>query len=324
MGPYKSHNTYKGQINYDCPLCDDDKHSGNLEINYHNKVMKCWKCADEDWGLKGSLRRLIKRFGNRIELKMYDVLTQDNFNPKAKPKSPYYKKIVLPKEFQLFVKANQDTQDFKLAYEYMTNRGITWEELEKFHIGFCAEGKYAGRIVVPSYDKDGEINFFVARSYVNHKQKYDNPFAEKQEIICNEMHINWNSTIYLVEGMFDMIGLGMDNTIPLLGKVMSPKLFQALVKKAKGYVVIILDPDAKKSAYSIYNELHSTIELHDKVRVVDLPLNKDLSEIKQEFGKKGILRCLTFRRKLVLKDYVKYLQVIEDEKKFYKKKNGIN
>lgn len=297
------------QISYDCPLCDGGKNSGNLEINYEMLVMKCWKCGEDSDGLKGSLRKLIKLYGNKRELKLYDDATEDykcEFTKEYTFKTNYKPKIKLPEEYKRLSNINEDNKsgDYYKAFNYLLGRELTEEIIDKYDIGFSEEGRYTGRVIIPSYDKDGDLNYFVARSYINHKITYDNPIIPKKEIIINELQINWDSTIYLVEGIFDLLGLGIDNTIPLLGKVLHDKLYYELINKAKGYVVICLDPDAKISAYKIYKKLVHSLELKGKVRVIDLPLNMDISEIRQKYKEKGVLKCISKMRKLKLNDFI--------------------
>ncbi len=83
------------------------------------------------------------------------------------------------------------------------------------------------------------------------------------------------------------------------------KLLELLHDKAKGYIVICLDPDAKLYAYRIYQKLQHSMELHDKVRVIDLPLDMDIAKIREVYGEKGVLKCLRKARKLTLEDFIK-------------------
>lgn len=301
-----NHSKSKYQISYNCPVCDDCGNKGNLEINYRKLVMKCWKCCDDEGGLSGSLRKLVKSYGSQRDLKLYDEITED-YTPeyiKTTYIENYKPNIKLPKETIIMSTAKRD-HNFMEAYNYLKMRGLNDEIIAKYNLGYCTTGKYRGRIIIPSYDKDGDLNYFVARSYIGHKQTYDNPIVSKMEIIVNQLSINWDSTIYLVEGMFDMMGLGLDNTIPLLGKIMSEKLYYEILKRAKGYVVICLDPDAKLYAYRIYQRLQHSMELHDRVRVIDLPLNMDIAKIREVYGEKGVIKCLRKARKLTLEDFTK-------------------
>ncbi len=39
------------------------------------------------------------------------------------------------------------------------------EDIIKYNIGFCNEGPYGGRVIIPSYDDNGKLNYFIARDY---------------------------------------------------------------------------------------------------------------------------------------------------------------
>ena len=164
------------------------------------------------------------------------------------------------------------------AYNYLKNRGITDEIIKKYNIGFCDRGSHTGRIVVPSYDGDGELNYYVARSWdTKSKFKYKNPEAEKDKIIFNERLIDWDKDIYLVEGVFD--GFFLDNSIPMLGKHMSEILFEKIYTKAKGDIIIALDGDAWDNAIKLYRELNGG-ELYERIKIVHLPMDQDVCDLR--------------------------------------------
>ena len=161
---------------------------------------------------------------------------------------------------------------------YLKGRGITMDIIEKYQIGFCDKGTHSGRIVIPSFDIDGELNYYIARSWDSHsKSKYKNPEAQKDIIIFNENLIDWKKDIFLVEGAFDSIFL--DNSIPMLGKHLSQHLFQTLYEKAKANIIISLDGDAWRAAVKLYNELNGG-ELYDKIKIVKLPVDKDVCDLR--------------------------------------------
>ena len=116
----------------------------------------------------------------------------------------------------------------------------------------------------------------MSRSYINHKNKYKNPEAEKDKIIFNEHLINWDEDIYLVEGVFDMFFL--DNSIPILGKNLSDKLWKTLYDKCKKNIIICLDGDAWKDAEKLYRKLEGG-RLTNRVRLIKLPKDKDVSDL---------------------------------------------
>ena len=282
LGDYKLHNDYKGQISFDCPVCsqeikglDHGDGKGNLEINYKYGVFKCWVCA-ESHETHGSIHKLIKRFGNPRQLKKYELLRPDETEDRA---NRVYKKVKLPKEFIPFKDASiglKMTPQYKQAYNYIKNRNVTDMMLQMYNIGFCYSGEYENRIIIPSYNEYHEVNYFVARSYLQKtKLKYKNPEAQKEIIIFNEYLINWDEPIYIVEGAFDSIFL--PNAIPMLGKFMSDHLFNKLYDNAKK-ITIVLDPDAWNDAERLYHKLNCG-KLMGKVWIVKLEGNKDIADL---------------------------------------------
>jgi DNA primase len=80
----------------------------------------------------------------------------------------------------------------------------------KYNIGYCEEGRYNNRIIVPSYDANGELNYFIARDInPNSKKKYDAPKCNKNELIGLEYFINWDVPVILCEGIFDAIAINV-------------------------------------------------------------------------------------------------------------------
>ena len=272
LGDHGLHYENRGQISFNCPVCDDERNKHNLEINYISNVYKCWSCGDVE-GTHGPLGKLFDKFGNKKQKKLYYILKPET----APVKEKKYKKLKLPESFTLFKDSHKIYPVRRQAYNYLQSRGITDEIIEKYGIGFCDKGNHAGRIVVPSYDINGELNYYVARSWDPHtKFKYKNPEAEKDKIIFNEKLIDWNKDIYLVEGVFD--GFFLDNSIPMLGKHMSEMLFDKVYNNAKGNVIIALDGDAWGNAIKLYHELNGG-ELYEKIKIVKLPKDQDVCDL---------------------------------------------
>lgn len=282
LGEPRMHNDYKGQMSFDCPVCsyeikglDEGDGKGNLEVNYIRGVYKCWSCA-ETHETHGSVFKLVKKHGTKRHLKQYELLRPDTeeyevFQPK--------KSVYLPKEFVSFLKVSDGfkmTHIYKQAYGYIRSRNISDDIIRKYNIGFCHEGPYQHRIIIPSYDVYGKINYFIARSYLTRtKMKYKNPDIPKETIIWNENLIDWNKNVYLVEGAFDSIFL--NNSIPMLGKYISDLLFTKIYDNAKE-VTIVLDGDAWNDAEKLFHKMNCG-KLFGKVNIIRLPLDRDIADL---------------------------------------------
>jgi DNA primase len=291
FGEYKNHNDYRCQVSFDCPVCsydikglDSGDGKGNLEINYKYGVYKCWVCA-ETHDTHGSIHKLIKKYGNPKQLKKYLLLKPEE---NEDSRNRVYKTVKLPKEFVSFKDASFGTKltpTYKQAYNYIKSRNITDLMLQIYNIGYCASGVYENRIIIPSYDENKHLNYFIARSFLTKtKMKYKNPEAQKEIIIFNEHLIDWDKTIYIVEGAFDSIFI--PNAIPMLGKFMSDHLFMTLYEKAKK-IIIVLDPDAWNDAERLYHKINCG-KLMGKVWIVKLEGNKDIADLQGKINEKDI------------------------------------
>jgi DNA primase len=157
--------------------------------------------------------------------------------------------IQLPAEYApLWIKKN--TPDYRNAMYYLINRGVTVFDILKYRIGYCESGEYSGKIIIPSYDQDGQLNYFVSRAfYKSDKFKHKNPKISK-DIIGFEMFINWSQPIVLCEGAFDAIAVKR-NAIPLFGKIIQGALQKKIIEERVKDIYICLDADALKNALSI-------------------------------------------------------------------------
>ena len=298
LGNHKKHYEDKCQISFDCPVCSYDVKGlekgdgkGNLEVNYRHHVYKCWACS-ETHETHGTINKLVRKYGARDHLKKYRLLIPENRILKHENNHTI---TGLPREFTP-LDIERDDFDYQKAITYLNKRKIDLNLIKKFNIGYANTGDYRGRIIFPSYDEDNEINYYLGRSYDKYsKLKYKNPEVSKMEIIFNEGKINWDSNIYLVEGVFDHMAL--PNSIPMLGKVLNDVLFKKLIDKAAAKVIIVLDYDAKKDAIKLYKRLNSA-RLRNRVLIVDMPEGFDIADVYQKLGKKGVIKLLTTARKI--------------------------
>ena len=157
--------------------------------------------------------------------------------------------------------------------------------------------KYSYRVIIPSYNAVGELNYWVGRDFLPKddrftRTKYANPKAEKKEIIFNEERVQWDADITLVEGAFDHIVV--PNSIPLLGKALDKdyKLYWDLITKANAKVNIFLDADAYQTVKEVYKFLNHG-RLYNKVRYIPVEEDEDPSSLFEKGGYKEIARHLS-------------------------------
>lgn len=278
LGDPHQHYESKGQISFDCPACAEEKGleggdgKGNLEINYGKHVYKCWACS-ETYGTHGPLGKLFDQYASKSQKKVYNLIKPEELKQED-IKRP---KLRLPEGFTTFKDSNPRFIPHIEAYKYLQSRGINDEIIDKYKIGYTVNGDFAYRIIVPSYNKEGVLNYFVARAWVPKKMKYKNPAVPKDEIIFNEGLINWEKDVYLCEGAFDSFFL--ENSIVMLGKKMSKLLFETLYTNANGNIIICCDGDAFEDGMRVYHELNGG-RLYNKIKIVKLPVDKDVCDLR--------------------------------------------
>jgi DNA primase len=263
----------KLQYGYNCPECDDGKKKGNLEVTLEKHLFHCWSCGANN-GTHGSLFKLIRTYGNKEHIKIYKIFQPEEFKIKEKKR----KELKLPDCFTLIKNGNPNYPVFKQALRYLRERGVTDKMIIDNNIGFCGTGTHANRIIIPSYDDLGILNYYIARSWIPHtRAKYKNPEQEKDKIIFNESLIDWDEDIYLVEGVFDSIFL--PNSIPMLGKHMSELLFNTLYEKVNKNIILALDGDAWQDSLRLYHELNGG-RLFGSIKVVKMPIDNDIADLR--------------------------------------------
>lgn len=304
LGTPSSHYENKHQVQFDCPMCSQDKGvyggdgKGNLAINYEKGLFKCWSCWERN-NMYGGLSFLVRKYGNKQQYKDYLLVAPKIDKNLERDKIEAKIIVTFPESYKKFSESSPYYTGYNEALTYVKKRGLTNDMLERFQIGFTNDGDHKSRIIIPSFDINGELNYYIARAYDKwNKFKYLNPEAEKKLIIFNEGLINWNSTVYLVEGAFDHIVT--PNSIPLLGKFISDKLFHTLQTRCNGDVVIVLDggEEEKKDAKFLYRKLN-TLNLYNRIKVVYLKNGMDLSLLNQELGPRGVLAALKGAHKIM-------------------------
>ena len=241
LGSYS--NLRGNELAFYCPFCNH--HKQKLQVNTETQKWHCWTCNSGGKKLTSLLKRL------DVDRKTISIIREiygdSHYNPQNEDEGTKVY-IQLPKEF---ISLNEEPKGFnpeyKHAIHYLNERGITQNEIIKYNIGYCKDGLYSRRVIVPSYNYDGQLNYFVSRSYYSEeKMKYKNPPISKN-VICLESQINWNEPIILCEGVFDAITIKR-NAIPLLGKFPSKLLVEKIFMSGVSDIIISLDNDAINEA----------------------------------------------------------------------------
>ena len=269
LGTSKS--TSRGNYAYHCPLCNH--HKPKLEINFTENIKgenqwHCWVCDKKGKKLYQLFKAVETSPEKMAELKAIVKYTGPESHIQVETK------LELPKEFKLLNNIHPSDITARHALSYIKSRGITEDDILKYGIGYCEQGRYANMIIIPSYDAKGNINYFTGRSFEKQSTiKYKNPTASR-DIIPFELFINWELPLILCEGPFDAISIKR-NVIPLLGKNIQSNLMKKIVMSSVEKIYIALDKDAQKQALNFCERLMNEGK---EVYLVDMN-DKDPSEM---------------------------------------------
>ena len=252
-----------------CPFCHH--HKKKLQINLETQQWHCWVCDAKGKKIQTLLKRL--HVDSKRIKKVYEIYGDDYIVSKTTDEEKV--ELRLPSEFKsLLDKPKGLNPLYKKVVQYAKDRGITKEDIIRYNIGFCDSGIYTNRIIIPSYDVDGRLNYFIARSvYSEESFKYKNPPVSKNVTIF-ENQINWKKPITLCEGVFDAMSIKR-NAIPLLGKFIPKTLMDSIYKKGVKEIKILLDKDAQNQALYYVNYF-----MNNGITVTNiLPTEKDAGDM---------------------------------------------
>jgi len=263
--------TARNNYAYHCPFCNH--HKSKLEVNLtENREGKnpwhCWACDVRGTTIYNLFKQLKVEAGKLSELSSL-VKTSKSIKETQSTTT-----ISLPDEYISLCSGDLSDISAKHAIAYLKKRHISKYDILKYNIGYCKSGLYNNMIIIPTYDEDGRLNYFTARSFEKDPYiKYRNPSVSR-DIIPNEHLINWNVPIILCEGLFDAIAIKR-NAIPLLGKNIQNNLMKKVISSKVDKIYIALDRDAIKQALRFCEML---LAENKEVYLVDLQ-DKDPSEM---------------------------------------------
>ena len=256
----KGRRTSGNNYSFFSPFISHYKPKLEIDLTVNNNGENPWHC----WVSNAKGRSIVSLFKKVKAGKQY----LDDLNKILKTKNLYINNktetkedLVLPKEYiKLYefpkIKDIQVKMQMKQALNYLKSRGIGRTDILRYGIGYCPNGSYSGRIIVPSYDENFNLNFFVSRSiFEEDTLKYKNPKWSK-DVIGFDCFIDWDEPVTLVEGVFDAI-TARYNTVPLFGKIIQPKLRERILLRKPPKVIVALDNDAYSDAIKISSSLLS-------------------------------------------------------------------
>lgn len=213
------------QIRIRCIFCDESNYK--LYIHLVKKVYICHKC-----GAKG---RIQDNGELLVRLDIFDKKVKEFQDGKVRS-TPV---VDLPQEYIGPVKRSHG-----VPYSYLTKRGISQSEINRYRIGYCSTGKFRERVILPIYEGE-KLTYFIGRAYTQRSPRYLNSNSGRSKVIFKTFTEPVKEAI-LVEGIFTAIYVSQVlPAIATLGKVVTEaqckKIAQVVDK-----VYVMLDRNAKK------------------------------------------------------------------------------
>lgn len=289
-----------------CPFCQDISNKKKLEIRLDYFVCHCWVCGFKSKNLikllketknQHHIKEYLEKFGKGLLLKEQTEEEQfsEKLNKLLEGKNQSNNSTTssvaeqLPKDFKLLA-INLDKTTTKPYLDYLIKqRSLELRDLWYYKIGI-APITYPNRIIFPSHRSDGSLNYFITRTINSwEKPKYYSPIKQRADLIFNEINIDWSlNKIVLVEGVFDLVKVPYENTIPLLGSELDEKtrLFQTIIKNTDTMEVILgLDNDAKTKTIKLVKQFQN-YGINPKIAIPD---NNDFGQM---MNKQDVEQCI--------------------------------
>lgn len=262
-----------------CPSCKSPNKKKKLSIRLSDGVFHCWVC-----GLKGqNIDYLFRKYapGHLEEARSINFAKNENTHSDDLSDPDSLPELQIPQGFVLLA-SNMKTQDpdIKDTISYCIGRGLTHRDLWYLKLGTCRTGSFRRRVIFPSFDSEGTLNYFTARSIDRSTvMKYINAKVPKKKIIFNDINIDWSTELNLVEGPFDLTK-AVGNSTCLLGSHLShdSELFKKIIKN-RTPILLALDPDARKKSHDIAKLLYS---YGISVRDAEIPTGRDVGDMTQK------------------------------------------
>lgn len=261
-------------VAFRCPSCKDSKKQ-KLVVRIDTGQFHCWVCDLRG----GNVAKLIRKTSPELAAR-WDALLGNSQKKYVDEVAPEVK-VELPQGFRLLAESlHVSDPDVRACIDYVTSRGLGLREMWYFRLGCVKRGRLARRVIMPSFDLEGKLNYWTARSIEpNPSYKYVNPSVPRGQFIFNEINIDWRSELTLVEGPFDLVKCD-HNATAILGSNMSTRseLFQAIARN-RTPTVIALDSDMPEKRHKWAKILS---EFDVPVRMLELGDKKDVGEMTRE------------------------------------------
>jgi hypothetical protein len=179
--------------------------------------------------------------------------------------------VVLPAEFRLLSDGGTSVIG-RRAQAYMVGRGFFLSRLYELGFGYCPDGPYAGRVIIPFYEF-GKLVYWQARDFTGHvdpKDKIKNPTGGehgKSDVLFNYDGVRELPRVVLTESWGSSLATGRQ-AFAINGKSMSEVQLHKILAMKADTIIILLDAGTWMESWIIAKRV---AEHGRNVCVCDLP-----------------------------------------------------
>lgn len=174
-----------------------------------------------------------------------------------------------------------------LARRYAQERGITFQQVDAYGLGYATTSRLAGRLIFPVRDAQCRPVGYSARTFVDDPVRYLTPSSKEnpdQGAIFGEHR--WptlfrRESVVVTEGAIDALAVERSTSLPIAaisGSNLDPGQAFRLVTFPE--IIVLTDPDL--AGDKVARQIASTLSRHTLVRRVRLPEGKDAATMEPD------------------------------------------
>ena len=268
-----------------CPFCKEKgkiTSKKKLSVDLETGIYHCWVCES-----KGrNIGRPAMKYSPGIDTAK--ELAQIFGGLKKSEEVIEEERLTLPDDFKLIANLSPaEVKKYRYHIKYLNQPNVDMATCHRLCVGVSDTYEFKDRVIFPSLDKNGDLNFFLARSIDRgNPYRYKNCKVSRKDIIFNEFNVDFTKELILTEGVFDLINTPFNSTC-ILGSWLDENyaLFRKIVQH-KTPIVLCLDPDASDKANKIMKLFNAycvpaRVSLHTEKDFGDMSSEEVLSHIER-------------------------------------------
>lgn len=289
------YNRANDEVTIFCP--QHSHHTRKLCVNVRKNMFHCWVC---EYASK-KIFKLLWEHANRSQRDRY----LNTLDIKLEYIETPLEKVELPEEYKFDIGFSSPCGAMAEAYLY-NKLNLSREFIIQNKIGYCDDGFYKNRVLFPSFDLNGDLNYFLTRRVDGgYYKKYLDCSCSKSKIVFNELFIDWSKPVVLVESVNAYLKhFQVPNIVPLLGSYLKEdyKVFESIVINDCPKVFIALDKEAKNKSLNIIKKF-----LSYQIDTLMVPVKNQIDNVSTSEFVDLLLQAQPFSKNDILKEKIKNL-----------------